>query len=487
MTPGIAAKARRRGKLLRYSTCQSDRPKEAQPVNVFHRLDRTSTSSFAWLLLLAAPSTTWAENWPQFRGAKLNGVAESSHPIRWSQEENVAWTLEMKGEGWSCPIVWGNQVFLTEAVPVETAKEGVDSKPEEYRGGGGSRRDDLTIRTYRWQVVSVDAQTGSELWRETAREGQPVMPRHSSNTYATETPITDGKRVYAYFGMMGIYCYDLQGNLIWKKDLGSYPMRAGWGTASSPVLFDDKLFLQVDNEQQSFLVALDTSTGDEVWRVDREEKSQYSSPFIWQNSQRNELIVGGMIYRSYDPDSGSLLWQLDMDKGRSSATPLASGDRLFVGTELRNRGGADDGGGFLFAIKPGGKGDITIGPDETESEFIDWKLDRSGIQMASPVVCQGHLYLLERRSGTVHCIDASTGRKVYQKRISGARAFWASPWVHDDKLYCLDTGGTTYVLSGGSEYELLRKNRIDELTWSTPAISGNALFLRTATKLFCIK
>lgn len=428
-----------------------------------------------------------AENWPQFRGPNVNGVAESSHPTRWSESENVAWVVSLKGEGWSCPVVWDNQVFLTEAVPMATEGNAEASKPEEYRGGGGTRRDDLTRTTYQWQVVSIDAQSGEELWRKTARSGRPVMPRHSSNTYATETPITDGKRVYAYFGMMGVFCYDLQGELIWKKDLGSYPMRAGWGTSSSPILFDQKLFVQVDNEQESFLVALDAASGDELWRVARDERSQYSSPIIWKNSLRNELIVGGMVYRSYDPNTGDVLWQLDMEKGRSSATPLASGDRLYVGTEFRNRGGADDGGGFLFSIKPGGTGDLSLPEGETESEFIQWKLERSGIQMASPVIANNHLYLLERRSGIVHCIDAANGEKKYQKRIPGARAFWASPWVQDDTVYCIDTGGTAFALEGGADFKVLGENEIDELTWSTPAVADGSLYLRTATRLFCIR
>ncbi|NNE00459.1 MAG: PQQ-binding-like beta-propeller repeat protein [Pirellulaceae bacterium] len=428
-----------------------------------------------------------AGDWPQFRGSHSNGVAESSHPNRWTVSENVAWAISLKGEGWSSPVVGGDQVFLTEAVPVGLATESAVSKPEEYRGGGGTRRDDLTEVSYQWQVVSLDAQTGSELWRQTAREGRPALPRHSSNSYATETPITDGKRVYAYFGMMGVYCYNVSGNLIWKKDLGNYPMRAGWGTASSPILFDEKLFLQIDNEQQSFLVALDAATGDEIWKVQRDEKSQYSSPIIWQNGQRNELIAGGMVYRSYDPDTGNLLWQLDMQKGRSSATPLAQGDRLYVGTEFRDRGGADDGGGFLFAIKPGGGGELSIDDGSRESEFVLWQLAGSGIQMASPVLCQGHLYLLERRSGIVHCIDASTGEKVYKKRIAGARAFWASPWVQDGKVFCVDTGGTTFVLAGGPSFNVIGQNEIDEMTWSTPAVSNDALYFRTAGRLFCIK
>ena len=430
---------------------------------------------------------TGADRWSQFRGNTMNGIAESAQCDQWSETHNVAWKIDVPGEGWSCPVVWDDRVFLTVAVPVGGSEGAASTGPEEYSGGGGSRRDDLTNVTYRWQVVCIDANTGNQIWRQTAHQGRPSMGRHSSNTYATETPITDGRRVYAYFGMTGLYCFDLDGNPLWEKDLGSFEMRAGWGTSSSPVLFVDKLFLQVDNEQQSFVVAIDAKTGGEIWRVARNEKSQYSTPIIWRNSQRNELIVGGTVYRSYDPGTGDLLWQLDMQKGRSSATPLAVGDRLYVGTELRNRGGDDDGGGFLFAVQPGGSGDITPADDQLQSEFVAWKLERSGIQMASPAYCNGHLYLLERQSGVIHCVDAATGASVYRSRIPGARAFWSSPWASGDKVFCVDTSGTTFVLSPGNEFQVLGRNEINELTWSTPAIAGNGLYFRTASKLYCIR
>jgi outer membrane protein assembly factor BamB len=296
--------------------------------------------------------------------------------------------------------------------------------------------------------------------------------------------VTDGQRVYAYFGMTGVFCYDMDGQLQWKRDLGVYPMRAGWGTSSSPVLFGGKLFLQVDNEQQSFLVALDAQSGKEVWRASRNEPSQYSSPIIWQNSQRDELIVGGQVYRSYDPVTGELLWELDMAKGRSSATPLAVGDRLYVGTEFRNRGGSDDGGGFLFAVAPGGSGNIT--PPGNSSDHVVWKIARSGIQMASPVYCAGHIYLLDRRSGILHCVDAGTGKTAYRERIPGARAFWGSPWTDGKRVYCLDDGGTTHVLAGGPQLRVLGRNVIDEQSWSSPAIANGALYLRTIDRLYCI-
>ena len=223
------------------------------------------------------------------------------------------------------------------------------------------------------------------------------------------------------------------------------------------------------------MVALDVKSGDELWRVDREEPSQYSSPVIWQNSLRTELVTGGQVCRSYDPDTGKVLWELDMEKGRSSSTPLVVGDRLFVGTEFRNRGGSDDGGGFLFALRP-----------TSDGVEIDWKTPDSGIQMASPVLANDHLYLFERRSGTLHCINATMGEKAYRQRVPSARAFWASPVVQDDVVFALDDGGTTHVIPGGPEFRVTRKNVLGERTWSTPAVSENALFIRTATRLFCI-
>ena len=214
-----------------------------------------------------------ADNWPQFRGANFDGIAGSSFPEAWDEQENLRWKVAIQGEGWSCPVVWGDRVFVTAAVPTS----GAGGQAEPYREGRRSQVD-LTKLSYRWEVICLDAVTGAQRWRKVAREGSPALQRHRDNSYATETPATDGERVYVYFGMMGLFCYDMDGNLQWQRDLGNYEMRAGWGTASSPVLFDGKLFLQIDNEQQSFVVALDAESGQPVWRVDRDEPSQYSTP-----------------------------------------------------------------------------------------------------------------------------------------------------------------------------------------------------------------
>lgn len=437
---------------------------------------------------LVCGSSAWADNWPQFRGSESNAISPNALPLEWSDEDgqtqNIRWKVPLVGEGWSQPIIWEKNIYLTAAVP---QAGDTNSGPEPYRGGGGRSRSDLTRTEYQYQVVCMDADSGQELWRTVCKEGRPPIPRHNTNTYATETPITDGQRIYAYFGMNGIYALNMQGKQVWEKDLGIYEMRADWGTASSPVLFDGRLYVQVDNQTDSFLVALDAATGAEVWRVSRDEKSQYSSPMIWNNSQRAELIVGGMTYRSYDPATGKLLWQLDMAKGRSSATPVAQGDRLYVGNELRNRGGDDDGGGRLFSVKPGGAGDITPPDDESSSEFIEWWIEKADMQMASPTICQGKLYLLERRTPNLHCVNVANGETVYRSRVRGAKAFWASPWTDGQRVYALDASGTTHVLASGDEYDLLAANELGQQTWGTPALADGRIFLRTVEQLYCIE
>ena len=428
------------------------------------------------------------DNWPQFRGADANAVSLKPLPVTWADKggelSNVRWKIPMAGEGWSQPVVWEGHIFLTAAVPVSSD---VDTRPENYTGGGGRRRDDLTSMDYRYQVVCIDAELGKELWRTTCKQGPPPIPRHNTNTYATETPVTDGQHVYAYFGMNGVYAIDMQGNVAWQKDLGVYEMRADWGTASSPALADGRVFIQVDNEVESFLVALDAKTGEEIWRVARDEKSQYSSPMIWKNSLRSELIVGGMVYRSYDPATGALLWKLDMAKGRSSATPVADGDRLFVGNEFIDRGGEDDGGGRLFCVKPGGSGDITPPGGARSSEFIDWWVEKADLQMASPTICQGKIYLFERSSGKLHCVRASDGQSVYRTRVRSARAFWASPWTDGQRVYALDSDGTTHVLAPGDTFESLAENPLDQQAWGTPALADGRIYLRTVDNLYCIE
>jgi outer membrane protein assembly factor BamB len=373
------------------------------------------------------------------------------------------------------------------------------------RGGFGGGRPPDTV--YRWQVFCLDRTTGNVLWKQLALEGKPRIPIQQSNTYATETPVTDGERVYAYFGMHGLFCYDFAGNLVWKKDLGVYPTMMGQGPASSPVLDNGRLFLQIDNEEKSFLVALDAKTGDELWRADRSERTNHCSPIVWKNKLRTELVAGGsQKTRSYDPATGKVLWELGMGGGQCHASPVGDAEQLYVGSTAGfgggrggfggepagegpggGRGGFGGGGGGLFAVRAGASGDITLREGETSNAGIAWTQPKAGPEESSPLVYQGYVYILRKNGGLLACHDAKTGKQIYRERIPNAKSFWASPWAGDGKIFCLDDEGTTHVLQAGPQFKALGKNPLKEMCWATPAIVGHALLVRGVDNLYCIK
>jgi len=389
-------------------------------------------------------------------------------------------------------------------------------------GFGGGRPPDVV---YRWQVYCLDRNSGKILWKQIALEGKPRIPIQQSNTYATETPVTDGERVYAYFGMHGLYCYDFDGNLVWKKDLGTYPTVMGQGPASSPVLDGERLYLQIDNEEKSFLVALNKKTGEEIWKVSRSERTNHSSPVVWKNKVRTELVTNGSEkVRSYDPATGKILWELSMGGGRCYSTPVGDSERLYVGSQAgfgmgggrmsggpgrlggAPEGGAPEGGepgggrgpggrggfgggggGGLYAVKSGATGDISLKKGETTNEGVAWSHPKGGPEMASPLVYQDHLYILHQNGGLVTCYDAKTGKQLYHERIPSAGSFWASPWASDGKIFCLDESGTTHVLQAGSDFKVLGKNSLKGMFWATPAVASGALILRDVGNIYCIK
>lgn len=465
------------------------------------------------LLSACSPATGRGDDWPQFRGPGGAGVSgEKQLPLEWAADKKVQWKVKVPGRGWSSPVVWGDKVFLTAAATDSPARPGGGAgRPGGGFGGGGfgGRGAAPPNAVYRFEVYCLDRATGKTLWKQLALEGKPRVATHGSNTYASETPVTDGERVYAYFGMHGLFCYGLDGKLVWKKDLGSFQMSMGWGTASSPVLDGERLFLQIDNEEKSFVVALDRKTGDEVWRGSREERSNYASPIIWKNKQRTELVTAGsQKVRSYDPATGKVLWELNPGGGRCQASPVADEERLYVGTGgfpvgMGGPGGRPGfggggggfgggrmggGGGTLFAVKAGASGDVTPKRGESSSDGVVWAQPKAGPPAASPLVYQGYVYVLEQNGGQVSCFDAKTGKPAYQReRLAGACAFWASPWAYDGKVFCLDEGGTTHVLQAGPEFKVLGQNELEDRFWATPAVAGGSLILRGVEGVYCVK
>ena len=376
-------------------------------------------------------------------------------------------------------------------------------------GGGGGRSQSPPDAIYEWQVLCLDRVTGNTLWKQTALEAKPRIPTHGSNTYASETPVTDGERVYAYFGMHGLFCYDMNGKLLWQKDLGSYPMVMGWGTSSSPAVDDERVYVQCDNEEKSFLVALDKRTGNERWRVERKDHSSWSTPLVWRNKLRTEVVtLGSPMLRSYDPATGKQLWELNLGSGQPSLTPVADGEMLYAGLGGRGtpgggrgrtrpgaaedepasggRGGAG-GGGALYAIRAGATGDISLQNGEKTNAGVAWTAPRAAPEMSSPLAYQGYVYTFSRNGGIATCLDAKTGKEIYKQRIPNAKSFWASPWASDGRIYCLDDGGTTHILAAGPEFKILGANTIDEMFWASPAAVDDTVIIRSVDHLYCIR
>lgn len=416
------------------------------------------------------------DNWPQFRGSGGDGVSYANElPVQWGKELHLKWKTKVPGKGWSSPIIWGNKVFITTAYPAQ--REEAEEAQSNQRG-----RRIMPDKDYRFEVFCLDKQTGDVLWKELSHLGKPGIPTHFDNTYASETPATDGTHVYVYFGMVGLYCYDMDGRKVWEKDLGVYSMQANWGTSSSPILHEGKLILQFDNEENSQVIALDKNTGKQIWKTKRDEISTWSTPYIWKNDQRTELVTGGKKTRSYNPETGELLWQLDMKGGRDISTPTSNNKMIFICNEERS-----DGGGILMAVNAGASGDISLDSAEVTNEWVAWILPKCGIAMASPVLCNGYIYALERRRGLVSCIDATTGQFAYRKeKLEGAKAFWASPWTYNDLIFCLDDTGTTYVLQSGPEFKVLHANKLSDRFWSSTAVSSDLLVFRGVDGIYGI-
>ena len=428
------------------------------------------------IILITVLSSFKTENWPQFRGPESNQLTtEKTLPLEWSDEKNLLWKIELPGRGWSCPIVWDNKVFVTNAVLEDPS---ILPPAEE-----GRRFENPDSSVYNFEVICLDIDSGKEIWKKTAYKGLPQYKTHRDNNYAPETMVTDGQHVYAYFGMTGVYCFDMDGKLVWEKDLGNYPMQSNWGTSTSPLLYNGDLYMQIDNEEKSFLAALDSKTGAEKWRVDRDEKSNWGTPIIWKNSIRTELVLQGLKTRSYNPENGQLLWEIDMGGGRNITSPTAEGDMIFVGNEKRSNGG-----GTLFGIKASASGDISLKEGESLNNWVVWSIPESGIAMASPLVYEGLLYMVDRNRGQILCIEAATGNVVYPgTRITGAKAFWASPWAFDGKIYCLEEKGTTHVIQAGREFKELGKNKLTDIFWASTAIAKGSYIFRGEKGIYCVR
>ncbi|MFC1490237.1 PQQ-binding-like beta-propeller repeat protein [Candidatus Latescibacterota bacterium] len=419
------------------------------------------------------------ENWPQFRGPASNQLPGNYNlPVEWNTNKNILWKHEIPGSGWSSPIIWEDKIFISTAVSDNPSVEQRNLTSKESPDEDENR----ISAVYSYELHCLDLNSGRLLWKSVAHKGLPSTPTNRDNTYASETPVSDGKHIYVYYGMTGLYCFDFEGNLVWEKNLGAYKMRSNWGTSTSPLLYNNILYMQIDNDENSFLAALDADTGEEHWRIPRDKVSSWSTPIIWKNKIRTELVTIAGPMRSYDPETGKVLWELEMGGGRSSCSPVSNDEFLYAGNEDWQ------GGNILFAVKAGASGDITPREGESSSDGVAWSQPDAGLTMPSPLLYKGNIYLVNRRNGFVSCYDAVTGKPHYQRtRTPEAKAFWATPWAYEDKLFSTDEAGTTYVFQTGNEYKLLYENPLEDKIMASAAFSEGTIILRGVKYVYCIR
>ncbi len=421
-------------------------------------------------------------HWPSFRGPRAKGIADGfPTPTHWDVDtmDNVKWKTPIPGLGHSSPVVWGDRVFLTSAVNVT----GESDLQVGLYGNVESAKDDTM---HRWMVYCIDKKTGKVLWEQTAHEGTPAVKRHTKASHANSTPATDGKHVVAFFGTEGLFCYDIEGKLKWKKDFGKLDSgwyvepKAQWGFASSPVIHKGQVFIQCDVQTGSFIAALDIKDGSEIWRTPRDDVPTWSTPTIYKKGDKTQVIVNGYKHiGGYDVKTGKELWKLGGGGDIPVPTPVSAHGLVFI-TSAHGRKAP------LYAIRPTAKGDITLEEGETSNKYVAWSEDPSGAYMQTPLVYGDYLYSC-RDNGILKCFDPKTGERVYRKRLgSGRRGLTASPVAADGKIYFTSEDGDVYVLRAGAEFEILATNHMHEVCMATPAISEGMLLFRTQHHLVAV-
>ncbi|MEW6304773.1 MAG: PQQ-binding-like beta-propeller repeat protein [Verrucomicrobiota bacterium] len=452
---------------------------------------------------LAAHAADAQKNWPAWRGPTGNGVAPAADPpVEWSESNNIKWKVKIPGYGTSTPIVWENQVFILTAVntgkkapgapttaapaPAPRAVEGQVAPGKgpggkggpKGRGGPGGGGNPFGVQTptelHQFTVISYDRQTGKVLWQKVAREELPHEGHHRDHGFASASPVTDGQLLFAYFGSRGLFCYDLQGNLKWQKDFGDARMKNSFGEGTSPTLHGNTLIIKWDHDGDSFIMALDKTTGKELWRKSRDERSGWSTPLVVEHNGRAQVVVNatGKV-RSYDLQSGEVLWEIGGQTDNAIPSPVSANGMVYLTSGFR--------GSALQAVKlAGAKGEVA------GTSALVWSANRDTPYVPSPLLYDGRLYLHKGNDAYLSCFDAVSGKAHYADRIEGPRGIYASPVGAAGRVYVIGRDGTSLVLKNSDRLEVLATNKLDDKFDASAAAVGKELFLRGQQNLYCI-
>jgi len=436
--------------------------------------------------LCAAPSPA-DQNWPAWRGPVASGVApHGDPPVTWSETDHVKWKVKIPGRGTATPIVWDNQVFVQTAIPTGKQVEAAAQTPAAAPSGpaanpgqsgpppGGGMRAEAPKEAYQFALLCLDRQNGRTLWQKVAREELPHEGHHPEHGFASHSPVTDGQRVFAYFGSRGLHCFDLLGNLKWSKDLGRMRTKNSFGEGSSPALLGQTLVINWDHEGEDFVVALDAATGQELWRQPRDEETSWATPLIAQHDGQAQVVTSATRkIRSYGLATGRLLWECAGMTANVIPTPVSADGVVYATSGFR--------GNALLAIRLGRTGDL-MGTDA-----IVWSLNKATPYVPSPLLTEDRLYFFSGNNAVLTCCDAKTGRVLIDaEKLAELQGVYASPVAAAGRVYLVGRNGAALVLKRADQLNVLATNRLDDKFDASPAIAGKELFLRGRENLYCL-
>ena len=443
-----------------------------------HPIARLTIQSFCFLLffifsltrLQAQDKSAFTNNWPEWRGLYNSGATSGGNtPVEFSETKNIKWKTEIPGKGHATPIVWGNQIIVQTAVATDKKPEktGVVTAPNPMAAS-------QTEFIHQFEVISIDKNTGKINWQTVVKEVLPVERTHELGSWASNSPCTDGENIYAYFGSRGLYCLDFNGNIKWERNFGQMEIVMSFGEGSSPALFKDKIFVQWDHQGKSYMYALNKKTGEEIWKVERDEITSWATPLVVEVNGKAQVITSATNkVRSYDAETGQIIWECTGMTKNVIPNPLYADGILYLMSGFR--------GNALKAVDLAkAKGDIT------GSSAILWEYNQDTPYTPSAVLMDGKLYFLKANNGTMTCLNAKDGKVLYSnQKLDGISNIFSSPTGNMDKIYVAATG-IVDVVKAGSEFSLLSKNTLDDTFHASPVIVGNDLFLRGFTHLYCI-
>lgn len=431
------------------------------------------------------------QNWPQFRGPDGNGASSTAKPpVEWGADsDNLKWKVEIPGSGSSSPIVWGDQVFVMTAVDTGKTPDGkaaqdpqAAARPDGQRPGsgrprggrGGRRRAQPPTTVNEFWVMCLKRSDGSVAWKTKVNEAVPHEGKHSTNTFCSASPVTDGKHVYASFGSFGLFCLDMDGKVVWQREFGKMTTRNSFGEGASPALLDDSLAIVWDHEGQSFVEVMNAQTGKTIWRKDRSEASGWATPRIVKKDGQGQVIVNASTVKSYDLSDGSIIWECGGQTGNPIPTPIVMDDLAICMTGFRSSA--------CYAIPLSSRGDIT------GSDKVVWNTRDIGPYVPTGVLYKGQLYGSKTSSPVITVLDAKTGKTIVETtRLDGIRSMYSSMVAADNRIYVTGRSGTTLVLEHGPTLDVIATNELGEEVDSTPALVDDQILIRGSKNLFCFE